>query len=370
MAQAPDSFFATIPRRGVLFFFAAVFCVFAPVGLLSVSSLAQPWPAWVSAAMLLMSGGVAVCWAGTFTLSRWYVVGIVALNLALAALASWASSTYDTERGLEGRVEMWIVVTLIVVGYALFVMFISGQGRTTLRLLTEMSLARDIHRTLVPPIELADGRLEVLGTSIASSEMGGDLIDLVRDGDRADLFLVDVSGHGVKAGVVMGMIKAMLRTSLRRGSALGELFTELNEVLEELTSHELYATAVGLRLEGSDLLRCAFAGHHHVLLWRAAGRRMEHLHDRALPLGMMTGQDYRTEQVQLASRDLLAVYTDGLSETMDGNGEELGHERIERCIVERIDRPLAEIQRAVFDLASSHGSRSDDQTLLMIRVCR
>ncbi len=77
-----------------------------------------------------------------------------------------------------------------------------------------MRLARQIHETLVPPIDYEDERIEVFGLSRASAAMGGDLVDLVHRDGSLDVYLADVSGHGVRAGVVMGMLKAAIRMRL------------------------------------------------------------------------------------------------------------------------------------------------------------
>jgi len=265
--------------------------------------------------------------------------------------------------------ENLLVVASIVLGYILVVVFISGQGRTTVRLMTEMDLARRIHNTLVPPIEFANDRLEAHGLSVASSEMGGDLVDVIDHGDATDLFLADVSGHGVRAGVVMGMIKSALRMGLERRGTLDELTSELNDVLDRTTSPELYATLAGMRVDHGDrTVNCVLAGHHHLLHFRAATAEMVHVRHRNFPVGMMADQTFETGTIAIGPGDLIGVYTDGLNETANSNDEELGHDAIERVIVERANQPLGEIRQAVFDLVDDHGPQLDDRTLLLIRL--
>jgi len=72
--------------------------------------------------------------------------------------------------------------------------------------------------------------------------------------------------------------------------------------------------------------------------------------------------------VALEPGDLFAVWTDGLDETTNEAGQELGREAIERAIFERAERPLAEIRRAVIDLVRTHGPQGDDRSLLLVRV--
>jgi hypothetical protein len=362
-----DNFFLMLPRRAIVIFHVAVFCVFSPAGLLFVSSL-EPRRGWAAvAANLAVSGLIAVSWAATFTLSRRFIVAIVATNLLMMAINTVLA---DTPIGI-GRASpsllSWLIIVQIVLGYALFVVFISGQGRQTLRLVTEMRLARDIHATLVPAIAFDDGRLEVLGVSDPSTEMGGDLIDVVDRGEATDLFVADVSGHGVRAGVVMGMVKSAIRMKLRRPADLPELLDELNDVLEGTTSPELYATLTALRIDRSGGVEFGLAGHHPIACFRGGSATVERLGARTFPLGLFAGRTYGTERTTLAPGDLLAVYTDGLPETADGEERELGHEPIEREIAARAGRPLAEIRDAVLDLVRRHGAQADDRSLLLVR---
>jgi serine phosphatase RsbU (regulator of sigma subunit) len=261
------------------------------------------------------------------------------------------------------------VVGAIVAGYVLFVVFISGQGRTTLRLMTEMALAQRIHASLVPALEQKDARLEVDGFSSASTEMGGDLVDRVDHGATTDLVLADVSGHGVKAGVVMGMLKSAIRMGLREERSLELLARDVNEVLEGSTSAEMYATLALLRIHHTERrLECLLAGHSQVLHLRPGDDTPRRIGERGFPVGLLGGRDYASVSVPIAPGDLLAVWTDGLDETVNVADQELGREAIERAIVERAERPLAEIRSAVFELARAHGPQRDDRSLLLLRI--
>ncbi len=366
---ASSPFLALVPRRSAIIFFAAVFFIFSPVGVLLGSSLVERRPLPTLLLAGLLSGCIAVSWAATFTLSRRWIVGIVLFTAAQMAFFGPLGGTAFGIREASFSLEGVSIVAVIVLGYTLFVIFISGQGRTTLRLQTEMALAREIHATLAPPLELSRERFEVLGLSRASSEMGGDLVDAVDHAETTDLVLADVSGHGVKAGVVMGMLKSAIRTVLLRPAPLAELLTALNDVLERTTAPEMYATLAVVRIgAGGERAEYALAGHHPILHHRAGAREVVRLAQRQLPLGLMPCRTFDTGSVALAPGDLLALYTDGLAETENAAGEALGHEPVERLLVERAGAPLPEIQRELFELAGRHGERVDDQTILLLRV--
>ncbi len=362
-------FFQLVPRRSVATFFVAVFFTFAPIGILMSSALEPARPAGEFALAWVLSGLVAVSWALTFTYSPWFAAAIVAASLAQMAAFGVFTSGPAAIRSTRPSLGALSTVAAIALGYTLFVVFITRQGRTALRLQTEMDLARQIHETLVPPLDLRRDRFEILGTSRASSEMGGDLIDVVERPAYTDAVLADVSGHGVRAGVVMAMLKAALRVGLEGTEEATATLARLNDVLDRTTSSEMYATLALMRLhhEGPSL-EYVSAGHHPVLLRRAADGSLERLAERHLPIGLFPGQRYETRRVPLAPGDLLAVYTDGLNEVENAAGEDLGHEALERAIASRAAEPLASIRDAVFDLAAAHGTQGDDQTVLLLRV--
>ena len=368
-ASRPDRFFALVPPRASLVFLAAIFFVFAPVNLLLTSSFERSGSLGAFLLLAFLSGATAVCWAATFTVSRRFAFGIVGFTVALILLSGPLAEPVLRLRPSPPSLPGLAVVGAIVLGYALFIVFINGQGRTTLRLLTEMALAQQIHASLVPALLRSDERLEVDGASFASTEMGGDLVDMVDHGATTDLVLADVSGHGVKAGVVMGMVKSAIRMGLREDRGLERLAGDLNDVLDQTTSPEMYATMVLLRIHHAERrLECLLAGHSQVLHHRRGEDAASRVGEGGFPVGLLGGSAYSSVSLALSPGDLIATWTDGLDETMNQADQELGREAIESAIVARAARPLAEIRSAVFGLARAHGPQRDDRSLLLVRV--
>ncbi len=366
---ASKPFFRMVPGRSALVFFAGVFFIFAPINLLVMSSFTPPRPASAILINALLSGCIAVSWAGVFTVSKLFIAAVVVFTVAI----SWVSGPWGHEAVNLQRVEPSVLgvstAAAIVLGYALFIAFISGQGRRTLRLQTEMNLARQIHETLVPDIARTGGRLEILGASLPSGEMGGDLIDVVEEGGTTDLYLADVSGHGVRAGVVMGMVKAAFRTRRLGPGGLAELLRDLNTVLCETTRPEMFVTAACVRFhESSRRFEYALAGHHPVLHWSTAAGALRELPNEHLPLGVSDGERYSTQARESDPGDLLILYTDGLTECADRAGRQLGHEAIRRIVAARAAGGLEALRDAILDAARAHGSQGDDQTLLLVRI--
>ena len=244
---------------------------------------------------------------------------------------------------------------------------VARESKTVVLRLHTLAMARRVHDTLMSPISVTANGIEALGRTHPLLDLGGDLVDAVERDEATDLFLGDVSGHGLGAGIVMAMVKSAIRMGLRRGSGLSELLGDLNDVLTDTTGPTMYATLACLRMDRAGRVQYALAGHHHIALCRPATGEVRRLDHRDLPLGLFDAATFDPAAVELEPGDLLAVYTDGLHETIDELDSELGHTAIERSLIEHATRPLEAIHEAVFTLVEGHGPQADDRTLLLVR---
>ena len=232
----------------------------------------------------------------------------------------------------------------------------------------EMSLARDIHSILVPPVDRTVQHMEFFGQSLPSSAMGGDLLDLVEADGRMGAFVADVSGHGVKAGVVMGMLKSAVRTQLLTPTPMASLLTNLNRVLLQLETLEMYATLACMRFTDASTAEFALAGHLPIMHYRAQEQTVDQLRNLHFPLGMFDGADYGSRTVTFGPGDIFVLLTDGLTEVENQRGEELGLRRIEALVTASATGPLSELYRLITSTARQFGKQVDDQTLLLVRA--
>jgi len=255
-------------------------------------------------------------------------------------------------------------IAALMGGYSLFIHFINSSASRYLRVRTEIDLARDIHRVLVPPIDCRIGSVEFYGWSFASGEVGGDLVDVVEDGDGWLGYVADVSGHGVASGVVMGMFKSALRARRLAGASLPALLTDVNSVLIPLKPAASFVTVAAVHGCGTRI-ECAVAGHHPIL--RVRDGKADLLTSPQLAIGMFPDVTYDAHSIDWQPGDLLALVTDGLIEVFDAQDRELGLAGAGRVLVENHHRPLAEIADRLLAQARQHGPQLDDQTVLLIR---
>jgi serine phosphatase RsbU (regulator of sigma subunit) len=249
-------------------------------------------------------------------------------------------------------------------GYLLFTYFINTSASRYLRARTEIELARDIHRVLVPPIDRRIGDVEFYGVSFASGDVGGDVVDVVEYNGGWVGYIADVSGHGVASGVIMGMFKSALRARLVSETGLAALLTELNAILMPLKPSASFITVAAVRGEGAAI-ECAVAGHHPVLLVR--GTRVNEITRPQVAVGMFEDSTFEADAADWQPGDLVALVTDGLIEVFDAQNRELGSAWVREVLGAHADRPLREIAERLLAGARAHGPQLDDQTVLLIR---
>jgi len=206
----------------------------------------------------------------------------------------------------------------------------------------------------------------VRGLSVASGEVGGDLVDVVEDAAGWTAYVVDVSGHGVASGLLMGMVKSAARVALRSRTDLGELLTLLNAVVHDLKSPAMYATFAGLQWRDGTLSFVTAA--HMPVLRRRGSTAIEELSMAQLPVAMFPNTVYSSTHLDAAPGDLFVILTDGLTEVFDRGGREFGLERMKALVAAHGDGPLETLEREILDAVRAHGPQQDDQSLLLVRV--
>ena len=300
------------------------------------------------------------------------------LTYGLLAIVVWLffsamNRPYGGALSLRGQtlsvlVNLFGLVVAMVVGYQLFLIFINREAAAHIRARNELDLAYRIQTTLVPPVLLDTPVVEIYGRSLPSEQVGGDLVDAVDRDGWAIAYILDISGHGVNAGILLGMCKSAVRTALLNDGGMAPLINCLNRVLPAVKESNMYATFGGLKFQAGGQFEYALAGHPAILHYRAEIRETRRLEMDQFPVGMFSFARFETRIGLCGPGDVFAVVTDGVLEVADGDGQEFGHERLAAIVRENADLPLPRIFDSIMERASEFGAREDDQTLLLVRV--
>jgi sigma-B regulation protein RsbU (phosphoserine phosphatase) len=181
----------------------------------------------------------------------------------------------------------------------------------------------------------------------------------------------DVSGKGVPAALLMSMLHAGLHAQVNGTAAVAEVAVRMNQILYHATSHEKYATFFFGIFDPSDRrFLYSNAGHNLPLLLRHDGS-INRLREGGLVLGVMEDAAYREASIAVEAGDVLLLYTDGVTEATDGNGEEYGEARLIETVRRSADRGAAEIIQIVRDEVAAFSCAEgfdDDFTMIVIRA--
>jgi len=243
----------------------------------------------------------------------------------------------------------------------------------------DMEKARSVQNHLlggIPPLE----GIEIGLHYVPFSAIGGDFYNVVRiDEDRFFFIVGDVSGHGVQAALVVSSIVNTLRIifKARDDYDLYEIVCELNDYMREcLMTGQFFTAFAGVFTRGeTPILECISAGHNPSLrINPGKDREVEEIGGKGMGLGLVRSTTFRAqtkpERYELAQGDIICVYTDGIVEVVDDNGDELGDQFVRSSLAVHAEKPLHEIIEGVLgDIhAEMVGEIQDDQTVLALKV--
>jgi serine phosphatase RsbU (regulator of sigma subunit) len=262
-----------------------------------------------------------------------------------------------------------------VEGMVLNIRDVTEQNRTA-KAAREIEIASQIQTALLPKTMNIAG-FELAATMAPAEEIGGDYYDVLATPDGCMIGIGDVSGHGLVSGLVMLMLQSSLATVARERpqATPAELLIAVNALLYDnihnrLAKHE-HVTMTLLKLERSG--RVVYAGAHEELIIQRASGKIDLLPTPGTWLGALP--DVRSALVDqpaaLEPGDTLVLYTDGVVEARNGDGEQFGMERLVSCIEAlhgEAPQELVKAVRAEVDAWTSWSKgRDDDLTLLAAR---
>lgn len=214
----------------------------------------------------------------------------------------------------------------------------------------ELEIARQFQRMLVPDKlpDLPD--FKVHATYLPHHSVGGDYYDLIKLSKTKYLICIaDVSGKGVPAAMLMSNLQAGLHVLSKRGIALKDLVGDLNHLIHENANVEYFITFFLAEVDlEKKVLQYVNAGHNYPVLIQDGST--EELIKGCAPLGVLAKLPMIEQgEVSLKENALLFLYTDGLTETEDHEGEEFGTERVEIILRSQKDGTLANLHEQMIE---------------------
>lgn len=234
----------------------------------------------------------------------------------------------------------------------------------------ELSFALEVQRALFPQAFPADSGLEFSAVCVPASGISGDYYDVLPATDGRVVFAVgDISGKGISAAILMSNVHAVLRILASRNLPPCEVLSQLNDHLYRITDQSRFATFFyGEWNSRQRVLKYINAGHTIPPLFQQQARKR--LDVGGYPLGMFERNEFEVGEAALQPGDLVAVYSDGVTEACSRTGEQFGDHRLEALIASSLHKTLAEIQSDVLSAVRNWAGPDpeDDMTLLLVRA--
>lgn len=240
------------------------------------------------------------------------------------------------------------------------------------RLQTQLEVARQVQLELLPAKDPQLAGFEISAYNFPTEEVSGDYYDWVRIyDDQIGVVIADVSGKGVPAALLMAFLRASLRAATHIGYAPHISMSKVNYLLwESIESNQFVTAFYGILDATNRTLAYANAGHNPPLLMDVEGKAR--FDDRGgVPLGMFRDTRYYEHYLSIARGELLVLYTDGVTEAANRDGEEYGPARFVEAV--RRNRHLSSrklidaVHQEVIDWTDGQGA-TDDVTFFVVKA--
>ncbi|MCU0771584.1 MAG: SpoIIE family protein phosphatase [Verrucomicrobia bacterium] len=277
-----------------------------------------------------------------------------------------------------GRVEFQLLEALAMYAAgALYLALTYLEQAEKQRLDFDLGVASEIQRMLQPQHSPVLRNLSVVGQSRPAYRVGGDHYDFIElGGSRLGVLIADVSGKGVTGALVMAICHAIVRTHAARHLQPADAVKEFRRLLiEDIPEDRFITLTYGILDTETREFRFARAGHDPLLCYRAASGAVEVLSPKGGAIGLdrtdRFDRSLEQQSITLAPGDTIVLFTDGLTEAENPEGDEFSLNRLKALIAERGSYTAADLGRVIYEGVEAFAKGApplDDQTLVVIKA--
>ncbi len=236
----------------------------------------------------------------------------------------------------------------------------------------EILIARDIQQKLLP-LKLPEmPHVQMQAAMETYGEVGGDYYDAIRFSDKKLFFLMaDVTGKGIPASLIMSAVQSSLKTLISTGHHnLVQIAESLNKLISETTeTNKFVSMFLGILDTESCTLDYLNAGHNHPILFNSGHSEIRELSIGGMVLGLFEDAVFESDTLSIKPGDTLFLYTDGLTEICDPEGNEYGEPALRELLLNIRTQPCKSIVSNAVKEAGDFGNNRlvDDVTVMCIR---
>jgi len=243
------------------------------------------------------------------------------------------------------------------------------------QLLEDIDDAAELQKRILPAHDFKFAHYEMFGVSIPDRIVGGDFFDYLEvgdDGDRLAVVVADVANKGFAAAAEAFYVSAALRMGVSYQTQLSSLMKRLNNLVYKIFPNDRFVSLFYIELmsDGSGFSTYCNAGHNSPILVKAKDNSIKLLESTGPLIGPAYNSKFKTSIVNIEKDDFLVIYTDGITEATNENGDFYGEERLIELITKLKDKSAKEITQLLIEDVqkfSARGIYSDDKTIVTIK---
>lgn len=242
------------------------------------------------------------------------------------------------------------------------------------RMLTELTIAAQLQRDILPSKSPKIKGLQIVAKNKPASELGGDSFDFIQVKDKIYVYIGDVTGHGVAAGLIMTMANSLIKVFSTIYDSPYEILVKVNNHIKHYVKSSMFMTMVMLCWDmKTEQLTYIGAGHEHILVYHSASGECEAIISGGVALGMVPDNSnmVKEQQIKFEDGDFVLLYSDGITEAKNTKEELFGLERLKNSFVEHAPTYSAEgvnyhVAKDVAAFMAGH-VQEDDMSLIVIK---
>jgi len=260
--------------------------------------------------------------------------------------------------------------------FALYTATIFSEAAEKKRLDQDLQVAHEIQRILLPANAPEISGFQISGINVPARQVSGDYYDYICvDDTHCGVAIADVSGKGVPASLIMAMCRSVLRSQASNQLSPSAVLREVNaQLFPDIKEDMFISMAYAIIQQDSGTITLCRAGHDAPLLYSARDQTVSKINPPGMALGIDSGGVFNRVtndfSLTLETDDCLVLYTDGVTEALDSQGEEFGMASVIKAIQASASEGAAGIiTRLTDDLRAFVGNhpQHDDITLIVIR---
>jgi HAMP domain-containing protein len=205
------------------------------------------------------------------------------------------------------------------------------------RLISDLDVASQLQNDILPLESPSIKGLQVVAKTKPATELGGDAFNFFHSDSKVYIYIGDVTGHGVAAGLVMTMANSLITVFSDIYDSAYDIIVHVNQYLKKHVHKAMFMTALMLCWnEKSQRLSYVGAGHEHILVYRSKTGECDSILGGGVALGMVPDNSklVSEKELPLADGDFVVLYSDGIIEARNSAGDFFGLDRLKALVQE------------------------------------